>query len=96
MTDKLYNKINSIQAYGLMVNLLMDRVVNDIPISENGMVDGLMIGALHSKSITDINLFLSFPDYTRINGKHNSLHMIVNWLSANEDKLCEILSNQKE
>lgn len=47
---KIRKKIKSKEDFDRMVNLLLERVKSNQPISDNGMIDGLIIGFLYSIS----------------------------------------------
>lgn len=46
----LYTKYNTKKKFKLLVDKLIDKVKNNESISDNGMLDGFIIGLIHSNS----------------------------------------------
>lgn len=91
---KIRKKIKSKEDFDIMVNLLLERVISNQPISDNGMIDGLIVGFLCTTSFAS-DLFLDKEMGRVLDGTSQKLEQIVIWVSNNEDVLCRILSIKK-
>ena len=92
--EKIIKKIKSKEDFDRMVNILLERVKSNQPISDNGMIDGLIIGFLYSTSFA-MDLFTDKEMGRVLDGTLQKLEQITIWLTNNEDELCRIVSKNK-
>lgn len=92
---KIRKKIKSKEDFDRMINLLLERVKSNQPISDNGMIDGLIIGFLCSTSFA-MDLFTDNEMGRVLDGTLQKLEQITIWVSNNEDEICHILSTKKK
>jgi hypothetical protein len=76
-----------------MLKILSDRVKANIPISENGMLDGFIISFMFSISDFFLDLILDKQIGWLLDGTIQKLEQIVIWIENNEDELFNILKN---
>ena len=96
MTEKLNSIIKTKGDYDNMMDIFFQAVIDNMPISSHPMKDGLAIAFLHSKSGVFIPCFINDKKFAVLDGTMQMIEFVLYWLSSNEDKLCEMLSNQKE
>ena len=91
---KIKKKIKTKEDFDRMVNLLLERVKSNQPISDNGMLDGLIAGFLCTTSFAS-DLFLDKEMGRVLDGTSQKLEQIFIWVSNNENELCRILSTKE-
>ena len=91
--EKIKNKIKSKETFDKMMKVLIERIQNNKPISDNPMLDGMIIGFIVSTNSFTRDLFMNKFLGNVLDGTLQKLEHIVIWVTDNEDKLIEILEN---
>jgi hypothetical protein len=91
--EKIRNKIKSKETFDKMMKVLIERIQNNKPISDNPMLDGMIIGFIVSTNSFTRDLFMNKFLGNVLDGTLQKLEHIVIWVTDNEDKLIEILEN---
>ena len=74
-----------------MMAILSERVNINNPISDNGMLDGLIIGFIFSTGMFALDLFLNKNTGRVLDGTLQKLEYIANWVTNNEDAILKML-----
>ncbi len=88
--EKLLKKFKSKEDFDKFSKLLSERMKANKPISDNPMVDGMVIGFILTTSFA-LDLFLQRDMGRVLDGTIYKLKYIVNWCTNNEDELCNLL-----
>lgn len=89
--EKIRKKVNTKKRFDKMLNILSERIKTNQPISDNGMLDGMIIGFMFSTESFTRDLFLNKEMGRVLDGTLQKLEQIVIWCSNNEDELCRLL-----
>lgn len=84
----LYKKYNKKEKFKLFIDKLIERVKNNEPISDNGLLDGFIIGLIHSNSGYIWGLI--FTEQVVPPMSDNTIQQCeqcIKWMINNEDKL---------
>ena len=90
---KLLKKIKTEPDYDMFCKILSDRIKENNPISENPMIDGMVISFILTTSFSK-DLFLQRNMGKVLDGTIQKLEQIIIWCSNNEDKLCNIFKTK--
>ncbi len=88
--EKLLKKIKSKDDFDKFCKSLVERINNGNSISDNPMMDGMIIGFILTTKVTK-DFFLQRELGSLLDGTIQKLEHIVMWCSDNEDELCSIL-----
>ena len=88
--EKIRKKVNTKKRFDKMLNILSERIKTNQPISDNGMLDGMIIGFMFSTESFTRDLFLNKEMGRVLDGTLQKLEQIVIWCTNNEDELCRI------
>ena len=88
--EKLLKKFKSKEDFEKFSKILSDRMKQNKPISENPMIDGMVIGLILTTSFA-VDLFLQKDMGRVLDGTIQKLEQIVIWCTNNEDELCSLL-----
>ena len=91
--NKIQKKIKSKKDFDKMMAILSERVNINNPISDNGMLDGLIIGFIFSTGMFALDLFLKKNTGRVLDGTLQKLEYIVIWVTNNEDAILKILKD---
>ena len=84
----LYKKYNKKEKFKLFIDKLIERVKNNNPISDNGMLDGFMIGLIHSNSGYVWGLLFTEMDLPPMSDNQiQQCEQCIIWIINNEDRL---------
>lgn len=84
----LYKKYNKKEKFKLFVDKLIERVKNNEPISDNGMLDGFMVGLIHSNSGYIWGLLFTEMELPPMSDNQiQQCEQCVIWIINNEDTL---------
>jgi|GEM_PF-6107130 len=89
--EKIRKKINTKKRFDKMLNVLVTRILENKPISNNAMLDGMIIGLMLSTESFTRDLFLDREMGRVLDGTIQKLEQIAVWAYNNEDELCKIL-----
>ena len=91
MLPFLYKKYKSKQKFGKFIDKLISRILDKKPISDDAMLDGFIIGLIHSNSgyvwgsvLTDMTL----PPMS--DNQIQQVEQCIIWLIDNQEKLNEL------
>lgn len=87
---KIKKLIKSGEDFNKLLDILILRVKDNMPISDNPMLDGLIISFMVSKEGFTRDLFLGEYMGRVLDGTLQQLEQISIWVMNNEDALCEI------
>ena len=88
--EKILKKIKSKEDFDNFSKILSERIKNNKPISNNPMVDGMVIGFILTTSFS-IDLFLQKEMGVVLDVSLQKLEQIVIWCTNNEEELCFLL-----
>ena len=91
---KIRKLIKTNDDFQKLLDILINRVKNNIPISNNDMMDGLTISFMITKDRFTRDLFLNNHLGNVLDGTMQQLELIVIWVTNNEDALCNIYKNE--
>lgn len=91
---KIRKLIKTNDDFQKLLDILINRVKNNIPISNNAMMDGLTISFMITKDRFTRDLFLNNNLGKVLDGTMQQLELIVIWVTNNEDILCDIYKNE--
>jgi len=87
----IYKKYKSKEKFRSFIDKLVDRIKNNIPISDNAMLDGFVIGLIHSNSGYLYGmLFLDIDLPPMSDNTIQQLEQCVMWILNNEEILNKI------
>lgn len=89
--EKIRKKITTKKRFDRMLNMLVTRISENKPISNNAMLDGMIIGLMLSTETFTRDLFLDREMGRVLDGTIQKLEQIAIWTCNNEDELCNIL-----
>ncbi len=92
--DKIRKEIKSMKDFDNMLMILSNRVSSNKPISNNGMLDGVIIGLMFANTRFTLDIFLGKNMGRMMDGTIQQIKQIYTWLRENEDALCDIIKNQ--
>lgn len=87
---KIRTKIKTIDDFNKMSEILSERLRNNEPISNNGMLDGMIIGFILTTKFAE-DLFLGKNMGRVLDGTIQKLEQISIWVLNNEDVLYQLL-----
>ena len=89
---KIQNKIQTLEDFDKLMKILSDRVKENKPISDNPMLDGMIIGFMFSTYKFSRDLILdTFNNQHILDGTLQKLENIAIWLSNNEEEIIKLL-----
>jgi hypothetical protein len=88
--EKLLKKIKSKNDFDKFIKILSQRMKDNNPISDNPMIDGMVIGFILTTKFSK-DLFLQKEMGSVLDGTIQKLEQIVIWCNRNEDVLCDLL-----
>lgn len=88
--EKIKKLIKTKEDFNRLLKVLIDRVKNNEPISENPMLDGYVIALIVSKEKFTIDLFLENNIGRVLDGTLQQLEHIAIWTSKNDAVICDI------
>jgi hypothetical protein len=89
---KIQNKIQTLEDFDKLMKILSDRVKENKPISDNPMLDGMIIGFMFSTYKFSRDLILdTFNNQHILDGTLQKLENIAIWLSDNEEEIIKLL-----
>lgn len=94
--EQIRKTIKNRDDFNRFLEILMDRIKSNEPISDNGMLDGMIIGFIFSNTKVAQDLFLSKEMGNLLDGTIQKLEQIVIWVVNNETILCDILNKHYE
>lgn len=86
---KLLEKFKSKDDFDKFCQILADRIRNNEAISDNPMLDGMVISLILTTNFA-IDLFLQIEMGAALDGTRQKLEHIATWCSNNEDILCNL------
>lgn len=89
--EKIRGKIKSKNGFDTLVKALVERVKQNDPVSDNAMLDGLIVGFLLSTKSFSLDLFLGNQMGRVLDGTMQKLEQIAIWTINNEDELCRLI-----
>jgi hypothetical protein len=87
--EKLLKKIKSKKDFDKFIKVLSQRMKDNNPISDNPMIDGMVIGFILTTKFSK-DLFLQKEMDSVLDGTIQKLEQIVIWCNRNEDVLCDL------
>lgn len=75
-------------------DLLILQIKENKPISENSMIDGMVIGFIFSNDLVFEELILDKLEGRLLDSTIQKIENIVIWIVNNEDYLCELIKNK--
>jgi hypothetical protein len=93
--NKIRELIKTKEDYYKLIEILLKRAKKNKPISENGMIDGIIIGWMISTETFVIDLFLDRDMGRVLDGTMQKLEQIAVWVVSVEDKLCSIYEDKE-
>lgn len=91
---KIRKLIKTNDDFQRLLDILINRVKNNMPISNNAMMDDLTISFMITKDRFTRDLFLNNNLGKVLDGTMQQLELIVIWVTNNEDVLCDIYKNE--
>lgn len=91
---KLLKCVKSIEDFNVLVDILVKRVSDKKPISDNGMLDGMIVGFILSTKFS-VDLFLGNEMGHVLDGTLQKLEHILMWVKNNESELSCIFNESK-
>jgi hypothetical protein len=89
---EIQNKIQTLEDFDKLMKILSDRVKENKPISDNPMLDGMIIGFMFSTYKFSRDLILdTFNNQHILDGTLQKLENIAIWLSNNEEEIIKLL-----
>jgi hypothetical protein len=88
--DKLLSKIKSTEDFKRFCEVLTKRMEDGDPISDNAMIDGMVIGFILTSGICVEEYFLQKHIGRLWDGTIQKLENIIIWCTNNEEKLCDV------
>lgn len=88
--EKLLKKFKSKEDFKKFTKILSERMKDNNPISDNPMIDGMVIGFILTINFA-LDLFLQKDMGSVLAGTMQKLEQIVIWCTNNEDELCRLL-----
>ena len=88
--ENLLKKIKSKKDFEKFSKILSERMKDGNPISDNPMIDGMIIGFILTTKFA-LDLFLQKDMGSVLDGTIQKLEQIVIWCTNNEDELCCLL-----
>ena len=89
---EIQNKIQTLEDFDKLMKILSDRVKENKPISDNPMLDGMIIGFMFSTYKFSRDLILDTFNHQHIlDGTLQKLENIAIWLSNNEEEIIKLL-----
>lgn len=89
---KLLKDIKKKEDFDRFCKILSERIGQNKPISDNPMIDGMIIGFILTTKFA-VNLFLQSEMGHVLDGTIQKLEQIAVWCTDNEDELCRILND---
>jgi len=87
----LYKKYNSKEKFRSFIDKLIERIKSNQPISDNGMLDGFIIGLIHANSGYLYTMIFCESDLPPMSDNTiQQLEQCVMWLLNNEEVLNKI------
>ena len=93
--SKLKRHIKTFEDLNVLKTVLMNRLLINSPISNNGMLDGLIIGFIVNKDKYVFSLLRNQNLGRVLDGTIQQLEQIVIWMINNQDSLCQIMKEEK-
>ena len=90
----LSDLVNTSKRFDKFLNLLTDRIINNKPISDNSMLDGVIISMILSKKIFVKDLLLKMETGGVLDSTISQLKQIVIWINNNETELIKIFKGK--
>ncbi len=90
MLDKIRKKIKTKKDFDSFVNNLLIKVKSNEPISDNPMLDGLIVGFIVSTHSFTLDLLLDKEMGNVLDGTLQKLEQIAIWMNNNENALCNL------
>lgn len=87
---KLLKKFKTKDDFDKFCQLLCDKMKQNKPISNNPMIDGMVIAFILTNNFA-VDLFLQREMGSVLDGSRQKLEQIVIWCTNNEDVLCNII-----
>lgn len=91
--NKLSKYISTIEDFDKFSSILANRMKNNKSISDNPMIDGLVIGFILTSGSYVRDLFLGYEIERLLDSSIQKLELIIIWILNNEDELCNIISD---
>ena len=91
---KLKKRIKTIKEYRRLMEALTERVMSNVPISENGMKDGVIIGLMNTNQFT-FDLIKNNVSGAILDNTYKQLEIIADWITENEKCICNIYDEFK-
>jgi len=88
--EKLLKKFKTKNDFDRFSKILFERMIENKPISDKPMVDGIIIGYILTTNFV-IDLFLQKEMGRVLDGTIQKLEQIVVWCTNNEESLCRLL-----
>jgi len=88
--EKLLKKFKTKNDFDRFSKILFERMIENKPISDKPMVDGIIIGYILTTNFA-IDLFLQKEMGRVLDGTIQKLEQIVVWCTINEESLCRLL-----
>ncbi|NCN51919.1 hypothetical protein GW931_02815 [archaeon] len=88
--EKLLKKFKTKNDFDRFSKILFERMIENKPISDKPMVDGIIIGYILTTNFA-IDLFLQKEMGRVLDGTIQKLEQIVVWCTNNEESLCRLL-----
>lgn len=86
---KLLKKFKTKEDFDIFCKILTDRMKENKPISNNPMIDGMVISFIITTNFA-VDLFLQKEMGRVLDGTLQKLEQIVIWCTNNEEELCRI------
>ena len=90
---KLLKKIKNKEDYDRLCSILSQRISLNLPISDNAMIDGMVIGFILTTKFSQ-DMFLKKHMGNVLDGTMQKLENIIVWCENNEDSLINLLKKQ--
>jgi hypothetical protein len=88
--EKFRKKVNTPKRYQKFCQMLVERLKQNQAISENPMLDGMIIGLILTTKFSQ-DLFLDKEMGNVLDGTIQKLEQIAIWVCENEEKLLELV-----
>ena len=87
----LYKKYKSKSDFKVFIDNLIERIKDNNPISDNGMLDGFIIGLIHANSVYLWAMIFTDSDLPPISDNQiQQLEQCIKWLLNNEEEINKI------
>jgi len=87
----LRKKIKSKADFNNLLSTLSERIKLNQPISDNGMLDGMIIGLMLTTYDFTLDLILDKEMGAVLDGTLQKLEQICTWIVNNENELCKLI-----